>query len=131
LGAAESKFRTTAIRHGVNSFALTLLAFGAAHFLYIDFTASMISARIPWHVFWAWFTGVGHVAAGLSILFGVIPRIGATLLAAMFSGFVLFLHAPRVMGDIHNRAEWHMLATALRLSDAAWIVASALVKRPT
>ncbi len=131
LGAAENEFRTTAVRLGVHSFALTLPVFGVAHFLYIDFTASMIPAWIPWHIFWAWFTGVGHVAAGLSILLGVIPRIGAMLLAAMFSGFVLFLHAPRVIGDAGNRAEWHMLATALLLSGAAWIVASTLSKRPT
>jgi uncharacterized membrane protein YphA (DoxX/SURF4 family) len=131
LGAAESEFRTTATRLGVNAFALTLPVFGVAHFLYIDFTASMIPAWIPWHVFWAWFTGVGHVAAGLSILLGVIPRIGATLLAAMFSGFVLLVHVPRVIGASDNRAEWHMLATALLLAGAAWIVASALPRRST
>lgn len=131
LGAAESERRTIAIRLGVNSFALTLPVFGVAHFLYIDFTAGMIPVWIPWRTFWAWFTGIGHIAAGLSILLGVIPRIGATLLATMFSGFVLLLHAPRVINDIDNRAEWHMLATALLLAGAAWIVASTFVKRPT
>ena len=131
LGAEENEFRTTAIRLGVNTFALTLPVFGVAHFLYIDFTASMIPAWIPWHVFWAWFCGAGHIAAGLSILLGVIPRIGATLLAAMFSGFVLLLHVPRVIGDTDNRAEWHMLATALLLAGAAWIVAGALSRRST
>lgn len=131
LSAAESGFRTTAIRLGVNFFALMAPIFGVAHFVYIEFTASMIPAWIPWHVFWAWLTGAGHVAAGVAILLGIAPRIAATLLAVMFSGFVLLLHAPRVIGDAGNRVEWHLLSTALLLTGAAWIVASALSRRST
>lgn len=129
--AAESEFRSTAIRLGVGVFALMLPIFGIAHFLYIDFTASMIPAWIPWRVFWAWFAGIGHVAAGVAISLGVIPRIAATLAATMFSGFVLLVHVPRVIGDLDNRAEWHLLSTALLLTGAAWIVANALTQRST
>lgn len=131
LSGAEAPFRTRAVQLGTTFFGLMLPVFGVAHFLYIDFTASMIPEWIPYRVFWAWFTGVGHVAAGLAITLGVIPRIGATLLATMFSGFVLLVHVPRVVADADNRTEWHLLSTALLLTGAAWIVASALSRRPT
>lgn len=126
LGAAESPFRTKAVQVGCTFFGLMLPVFGVAHFLYIDFTASMIPDWIPWRVFWAWFTGAGHIAAGLAIVLGVIPRTGSALLATMFSGFVLLVHVPRIAADVNSRLEWHLLATALLLSGAAWIVAGVL-----
>ena len=131
LGAADAPFRARAIQLGTTFFGLMLPIFGVAHFLYIAFTASMIPEWIPYRVFWSWFTGAGHVAAGLAIVLGVIPRIGAILLACMFSGFVLLVHIPRVIADTANRLEWHLLSTALLLTGAAWIVASALKRTPT
>ncbi|MEQ1489427.1 MAG: hypothetical protein ABL932_02655 [Terricaulis sp.] len=128
LGAADSPFRNRAVQLGTTFFGLMLPIFGVAHFLYIDFTASMIPEWIPYRTFWAWFTGAGHIAAGLAIVLNIIPRIGATLLATMFSGFVLLVHTPRVIGDLDNRTEWHLLSTALLLTGAAWIVASAIAR---
>lgn len=130
-GAGDTAFRARAMQLGTTFFGLMLPIFGVAHFVYIDFTASMIPEWIPHRVFWAWFTGAGHVAAGLAIVLGVIPRIGATLLAAMFSGFVLLVHIRRVIADADNRSEWHLLSTALLLTGAAWIVASAIKRTPT
>lgn len=126
LGASEGAFRDRAVQLGITFFGLMTPIFGIAHFLYIDFTASMIPEWIPYRTFWAWFTGFGHIAAGLAIMLRVIPRIGATLLAAMFSGFVLLVHVPRVIADYGNRTEWHLLSTALLLCGAAWITAAAL-----
>jgi uncharacterized membrane protein len=129
LTQAESAFRERAIQLGTVFFGLTLPVFGIAHFLYIPFTASMIPEWIPFRVFWAWFTGAGHIAAGLAIVTGVLPRIGSTLLACMFSGFVLLVHVPRVIADVENRVEWHLLGTALLLAGAAWITAAALARK--
>lgn len=123
---AEAPFCERAARLGVTFFGLMTPIFGVAHFLYIDFTASMIPEWMPCRVFWAWFTGFGHVAAGVAIVLAVIPRIAATLLALMFSGFVLLVHLPRVIADLDNRLEWHLLSTSLLLTGAAWIVAAAL-----
>jgi uncharacterized membrane protein len=126
---ANTAFRDRGIELGVTFFGLMLPVFGIAHFLYVDFTASFIPAWIPWRVFWAWFTGAGHIAAGLAIVTRVIPNIGSTLLAIMFSGFVLLVHIPRILADIDARLEWHLLATALLLTGAAWITASALTRK--
>jgi uncharacterized membrane protein len=125
LGAAESARRSKAIEVGSTFFGLMTPIFGVAHFLYIPFTASMIPEWIPSRVFWAWFTGAGHIAGGLSIVTRIIPRIGSTLIAIMFSGFVLLVHVPRIAANVGARLEWHLLSTALLLTGAAWITASA------
>src|SRR6187402_2095678 len=39
---------------------VSAMVFGFAHFNYIDFTASMVPAWIPYKTFWAWATGAGH-----------------------------------------------------------------------
>jgi uncharacterized membrane protein YphA (DoxX/SURF4 family) len=128
LNGAESAWRERAIKLGCTFFGLTLFVFGVAHFLYIPFTASMIPEWIPARTFWAWFTGAGHIAAGLSITLGVIPRIGSLLQGVMMTGFVLLVHVPRIVGDVDSRLEWHLLSTAMWLAGAAWITASAITR---
>jgi len=130
LRAAESANRTKAVQTGATFFGLMTPIFGVAHFLYIPFTASMIPEWIPLRTFWAWFTGAGHIAGGLSIVTRIIPGIGASLLAFMFSGFVLLVHAPRIAADPSARIEWHLLSTALLLTGAAWITAGTLLREP-
>jgi hypothetical protein len=110
------------------AFGLCLIAFGAAHFLYLDFTASMIPAFIPFHLFFAAFTGAGHIAAGLSVMSGILAWLGAALLALMFSLFVVLLHIPRVIADPGNQIEWTMLGHAAALTGAALLVASSIRK---
>lgn len=108
----------------VRAFGLCPLVFGAAHFAYADFTASMVPAWIPpGQHFWAYATGACHVAAGLAIVSGLQARLGARLLGVMFAGFVLLLHIPRVMADPASQLEWTMAAVALSLTGAAWTIA--------
>lgn len=107
-------------------FGASLPVFGIAHFAYIEFTAGMIPAFIPAPVFWAWFTGVCHVAAGAAILTGVLSRLASLLFALMVSGFVLLLHLPRVIADPASRLEWTMLAMAFAIAAGAWCAAAAL-----
>jgi uncharacterized membrane protein len=109
-------------------FGLCAITFGVAHFLYLEFTAGMIPAFIPFHLFFAAFTGAGHVAAGLSVISGILAWLGSALLALMFSLFVLLLHIPRVLADPDNRIEWTMLCHATALAGAAWLIASTLRK---
>ncbi len=113
-------------------FGACLLLFGATHFLYADFTASMVPAWIPpGQLFWAYATGVGHVAAGLAILSGVQARLAAGLVTVMFASFVVTLHGPRVAADPGNHAEWVMLGVALTLTGAAFAMFRALERRAT
>lgn len=109
-----------------------LPVFGASHFAYLQFTADMIPSWIPAHMFWAWFTGIGHAAAGIAILTGVLARLASLLFAVMVSGFVLLLHVPRTIADPASRQEWTMLVMAATIAGAAWCAAGSIAaRRPT
>lgn len=112
-------------------FGACLPVFGLSHFVYIQFTADMIPAWIPFHLFWAWFTGVAHVAAGVAILTGQLHRLASLLFAVMVSGIVLLLHVPRTLAAPADRAEWTMLVIASLIAGAAWCMAAGLNRRKT
>lgn len=124
--SANDAFRRWGGLVGRVLFGVSLPVFGLSHFAYIDFTADMIPAWIPARVFWAWFTGACHVAAGAAILSGVLSRLASLLFAVMVSGFVLLLHVPRVIADPASRLEWTMLAMAFAIAAGAWCAAEAL-----
>lgn len=107
-------------------FGACLPVFGFSHFVSIPFTSNMIPAWIPFRVFWAWFTGAGHLAAGVSILSGVLARLSSLMLAIMVSGFVLLLHIPRIIADPMSRVEWTMTAMATVITGAAWCIAGTI-----
>jgi uncharacterized membrane protein YphA (DoxX/SURF4 family) len=111
---------------GKISFGVCLPVFGLSHWAYPQFTADMIPGFIPAHLFWAYFTGGGHIAAGVAILTSVLARLGAILFAVMMSGFVLLLHLPRVIGDPGSRTEWTMIVIAMTMAGAAWCMAGSL-----
>ena len=98
------------------------MVFGFAHFNYIDFTASMVPAWIPGKTFWAWATGAGHLAAGLSLVSGIGARLGVTCEAAMMGSFVVLLHLPRVVAAPDQHVEWIMLGVSAMLTGAALLV---------
>jgi uncharacterized membrane protein YphA (DoxX/SURF4 family) len=98
------------------------LVFGFAHFNYIDFTASMVPAWIPFKTFWAWATGVGHALTGIALLSGFQARLAAGCEAAMMGSFVLLLHLPRVVTAPDQHAEWIMLGMSTALAGAALLV---------
>jgi uncharacterized membrane protein YphA (DoxX/SURF4 family) len=110
--------------HGICVAAgLSALVFGATHFRYVEFTAQMVPAWLPpSQIFWAFATGVGHLAAGLSLVSGIRASLGATLLALMMALFVLFVHIPRVIAAPDEHLEWIMLGVALSLSGSAWVI---------
>jgi uncharacterized membrane protein YphA (DoxX/SURF4 family) len=128
-GSLGADHKDRLITPGRFLFALTLPAFGALHYLYIDYVASVIPAWIPERTFWGYATGVAHAAAGLSILTGVLARLAAPLLGIMFGSWVLILHIPRVIADSANRNEWTSLFVATALCGGAWLVAGTL-KQP-
>jgi len=116
------------IRLGRFCLGISLPVFAATHFIYADFVATVVPAWIPARLFWAWFTGAAHLAAGLAVLTGIQARLAALLAGAMYGSWALLLHVPRVMPDIGNRPEMTNLFVAVALCGAAWIVASSYPK---
>lgn len=108
------------------AFALCLPVYGLVHFLYPEGVASWVPGWLPAHLFWAYFTGVAHCAAGVALLTGVLARLATKLFAIMLSSWVLILHIPRVAAALHDRHEWTTLFIALAISGVAWIVAGSL-----
>jgi uncharacterized membrane protein len=105
---------------------ISCLVFGLSHFVYLDGTASMIPAWMPYHIGFAGLTGAGHFAAGLGILFSLLPRLAATLEAIMISLFVALVHIPGVASGPANRMQWTMLFVASALAGAAYTTARSL-----
>jgi uncharacterized membrane protein len=106
--------------------ALALPPIGLSHFIYSDATADLVPSWLPLRHGWAYLTGTGHIAAGLAILFGVVPRVAAVLEAVMMSVFTLLVWAPRVVADPTNRFNWTALCVSAALSACVAIVARSI-----
>ncbi|HKE95491.1 MAG TPA: DoxX family membrane protein [Povalibacter sp.] len=108
-------------------FGVSLLVFGLAHFIYPDFVASWVPTWIPLPgLFWAWFTGAAHAAAGVAVLANVKARLAATLAAIMYGSWVLIVHIPRVHAALHDAFEWNGVFVASALCGCALLVAGSL-----
>jgi uncharacterized membrane protein YphA (DoxX/SURF4 family) len=111
-------------------FGVCALLFGGAHFFYMNLTVPMVPKWLPpTQEFWAYATGLGHIAAGLAILTGVKARLAAILLTAMFASFTPLVHLPMLLADPSSRMIWSENALNLALIGAAWVVADSLGRR--
>lgn len=108
----------------VAAFGVCALVFGLSHVVYADFTATMVPAWLPAHLQIAYLTGAIHALAGLCMLLGVAMPLAAWLEAMMMCAFVVLLHVPRVIAAPTDRLELTMLAIAVTLTSAAWLVAA-------
>ena len=114
-------------RLGQLAFGACALLFGGAHFFYMNLTAPLVPQWLPpTQEFWAYATGVGHIAAGVAILTGLQARLAAILLTAMYASFTPLIHAPMLLADPSSRINWSENALNLALIGAAWVVADSL-----
>jgi uncharacterized membrane protein YphA (DoxX/SURF4 family) len=125
-----------AVRVAQALFGLTCVFYGWSHFAYADYTASMIPAWLPGHSGFAYITGLGHIAAGIGLVIGVLPRLAATLEAIMMSLFGLLVWVPSFFAQpkpgwaTPPQNEWSELVVSLMLAAVAWMVATSLRYRP-
>ncbi|MDE2501165.1 MAG: DoxX family membrane protein [Alphaproteobacteria bacterium] len=114
-------------RLGQMVFGVCALIFGGAHFAYMNLTAPLVPKWLPpSQEFWAYATGLGHIAAGLAILSGVRARLAAILLTAMYASFTLLVHGPMLVADPSSHWIWSENAVNLALIGVAWVVADSL-----
>jgi uncharacterized membrane protein len=128
-GGAWDRFAALGRTWGPIGFGVSLIVFGVVHFLFHDFVASFIPAWIPFRLFFAYATGVGHAAAGLAILTRIVPRLAATLAGAMYASWVVLLHIPRTLAAIHDPFEWNGIFVAAALSGGAFLVAASFARK--
>ncbi|MBS1530597.1 MAG: hypothetical protein JSU01_09840 [Bacteroidetes bacterium] len=130
------RFSAYLLPAGKYFFCITMIVFGAEHFIYKDFVATLVPAWIPGHYFWTYFAGIALMASGVviaanSLLLLIIPhfptfprRYAAFLLGfAIFSWFIV-LHIPRAIADPHsgNGNEWTSVFEAFGFSGIAFIL---------
>ena len=117
-------------RVGQLAFGVCAIVFGGAHFAYLGFTAAVVPNWLPpSQIFWAYATGIAHIAAGLAILTGVQARLAAILLTAMFASFTPLVHLPLLLADPSSHTNWAENAENLALIGAAWVVADSLARQ--
>ncbi len=111
------------------AFGICALIFGAAHFVYMKNTASLVPKWLPpTQEFWGYATGVGFVAAGVAILTGVQARLAAILLTAMLVSFGVLANGRVLLADHSNHYNWTESAVNLAVVGAAWVVADSLAR---
>jgi len=109
-------------------FAISMIVFGAQHFMYAAFIATLIHSWIPAHLFWVYFTGAGFIVAALCIATSILASLASMGLGVMFLLWFLLLHAPRVAASPRNGDEWTSAFVALAVSGGSFILAAALAK---
>jgi uncharacterized membrane protein YphA (DoxX/SURF4 family) len=116
-------------RTGQLAFGVCALLFGGAHFFYMNLTIPLVPKWLPpTQEFWAYATGVAHIAAGLAILTGVQARLAAILLTVMFASFTPLVHVPLLLADPSSHMNWTENALNIALTGAAWVVADSLAR---
>jgi uncharacterized membrane protein len=117
-------------------FGAACVVYGAAHFAYATYTAAMVPAWLPAPMGLVYFTGACHAAAGLGLLFGILPRLMVTLEAAMICvfGVVVWLPSfflqPMPPWAPSRQVQWSETLLTFLLAASAWIIAASLQSAP-
>ena len=124
-----------ALRTAQVLFGLTWVFYGWSHFFYADYTAQLVPSWLPGRLALAYLTGVGHAAAGLAVIIGILPRVAAILEAVMMSLFGLlvwvpsFFAQPRPKWATPPEHQWSELVVNIMLAASALILAISLGNR--
>ena len=93
------------------------------HFIYAAFVATLIPTWIPAPMFWTYFAGVALIAGAIGMLIPRTAQLAATLSAIMVFIWVIILHIPRALADLHNANETTATFEALTMCGMAILIA--------
>jgi hypothetical protein len=104
-------------------YGVSLIFFGAAHFIDVRDTLALIPNWLPGHLFWAYFTGCAFIAAGLAILTGICARLAAVLSALQLTLFLVLVWIPIVAKGSTSPFQLSETILNVALLAAGWVVA--------
>ena len=110
-------------------YAAPLAGFGTEHFTLAQDIASIVPPWMPWHLFWAYFVGACFIAAPLSLVTRIQPRLSASLLALTFFLFVALMDAPGWAQNPRDRFAAALALRELSFSGGALALAASLPGR--
>jgi uncharacterized membrane protein len=105
-------------------FGFALIPLGLAHFVYLNMTAPLVPAWLPYHTGWAYFTGAAQIAAGLGVLLGILPQLAAAMEAAMLTAFTGLVWIPAILAAPASHPVWSEFTISWAVSAGAWVVAA-------
>ena len=111
-------------------YGLSLIFFGAAHFIDVKDTLSLIPNWLPAHLFWAYFTGCAFVAAGVAVVIVLYARMAAALSALQITLFLLLVWIPIVAAGSKVPFQWSETILTAALAAGAWILAESYRDTP-
>lgn len=120
----------TGVRIGRIMFGLGLIPIGLAHFLYLEATAPLVPAWLIWPVFWSYFTGAAFIAAGLGVIFGVLPRLAAALVTLQLFLLTFVVWMPLIIAGTMSAFQWNEFVVSILLTACAWVVAASYEETP-
>lgn len=104
-------------------YGLSLIFFGAAHFIDVKDTLSLIPNWLPGHLFWAYFTGCAFIAAGVAALTGICARLAVTLSVLQLTLFLVLVWLPIVATGTKDPFQWSETILNVALVGGGWVVA--------
>ncbi len=99
-------------------YAIPFVIFGLFHFMNAGKMAPMVP--LPGGVFWIYLTGLGLVAAGISIIIQKRAKLAALLLGIMLLIFILTIHLPGLMNEATMQTSMMNLLKDMALMGAAF-----------
>jgi len=112
------------IRNARLLFAVALPMIGLSHFVYSEQTVAFIPTWLPLPLAWVYLTGAGSIAASIGVLFGIFPRLAATLEAAMLGIITLLVWGPGLATMPPDRTQWTAFTISAAIACGAWVVAA-------
>jgi uncharacterized membrane protein len=128
---SRSSFLSSAksIRAAQIWFGVWLIPIGLSHIFYVKETVDLVPAWLPYRAGWAYLTGIGHIAAGLAVLFSVLPALAAMMEAAMIGIFTLLVWGPAIIRAPKARLPWTAFFISWAIAAAAWVVAQSIARK--